>query len=461
LQNGSTFAQYSPAVRFDTLRVKLFLAIAGGTVALVLAAYLVFSWSFEHGFADYVNQADEQRLQPLVAALAEGYGKEGNWAWVANDRRRWFDLLRENVGLPPVTIDPRLMLFDAERAQLIGRPEAAPRALLKPIEWRQQTVGYLGFVPRPEVLEPIERLYLQRQHGAFAAIGLGMLAAALLLGAGLSQWLSGRIHGLATATASLIQGNYDVRLRPAGNDELARLASDFNSLAKTLAAARQARRQWIADIAHELRTPLSILRGEIEALQDGVRPLTQAAVTSLANEATRLARLVEDLHTLSLSDLGALSYHKEPVDLAEIAAETIEAQRRVAQEKGLRLELHLEEGAMVVGDADRLSQVFGNLLQNSLRYTDARGVISISIHNDDSVRVVWEDSAPGVPDEDLVRLTERLYRVEGSRNRASGGSGLGLAIARAIVEAHGGTLAANASPLGGLRIELKFPRAHS
>jgi two-component system sensor histidine kinase BaeS len=322
-------------------------------------------------------------------------------------------------------------------------------------------VGYLGFVPRPEVLEPIERLYLQRQHGAFAAIGLGMLAAALLLGAGLSQWLSGRIHGLAAATASLIQGNYDVRLRPAGNDELARLASDFNILAETLAAARQARKQWIADIAHELRTPLSILRGEIEALQDGVRPLTQAAVTSLANEAARLARLVEDLHTLSLSDLGALSYHKEPVDLAEIAAETIQAQRRVAQEKGLRLELHLEEGAMIVGDADRLSQVFGNLLQNSLRYTDPCGAISVSIHHDDSVRVVWEDSAPGVPDEDLVRLTERLYRVEGSRNRASGGSGLGLAIARAIVEAHGGTLAANASPLGGLRIELKFPQAHS
>jgi two-component system sensor histidine kinase BaeS len=170
------------------------------------------------------------------------------------------------------------MLFDAQRDLLIGRPEAAAKAVLKPIALERKTVGYLGYLPRPEVLESIERLYLSRQHGAFAAIGLGMLAAALLLGAGLSTWLAGRIHRHAEATHSLIRGNYGVRLQPKGHDELARLASDFNTLAQTLDAARQARQQWIADIAHELRTPLSVLRGEIEALQDGVRPLTQEAV---------------------------------------------------------------------------------------------------------------------------------------------------------------------------------------
>jgi len=414
----------------------------------------VFSWSFERGFADYVNQEDEARLQPLISALAEGYGREGNWAWIASDRRRWFELLRETVSAPPLTIDPRLMLFDAARDQLVGRPEAAPRAILKPIVLQAQTVGYLGYVPRPEALESIERLYLARQHGAFAAIALGMLAAAVLLGAGLSHWLSRRVRRLADATDHLIQGNYDVRLQPAGHDELARLAADLNVLAETLAAARQARRQWIADISHELRTPLSILRGELEALQDGVRPLTPAAVNSLANEAARLARLIEDLHTLSLSDLGALSYHKEPLDLSEVVVDSIDGQRRALAEKGLKLELQLGEPATIVGDADRLAQVFGNLLQNSLRYTDPQGVVSISVQGR---KVVWEDSAPGVPPPDLARLTERLYRVESSRSRAGGGSGLGLAIARAIVEAHGGTLAASASRLGGLRIELNFP----
>lgn len=439
--------------RLDNLRVKLFLAIAGGTAALSLIAYLVFGWSFDRGFADYVNRADEARLQPFIASLAEGYAREGGWKWVAEDRRRWFELIRETVGLPPVTIDPRLMLFDLDGTQLVGRAENVKRAVLKPIDWQAKTVGYLGYVPRPEALESIERLYLRRQHYAFAAIGLGMLAAALLLGAGLSGWLSRRIRKLAGATESLIHGNYDVRLKPEGHDELARLARDFNTLAETLAAARQARRKWIADIAHELRTPLSIVRGEIEALQDGVRPLDRDAVNSLAGEAARLARLIEDLHTLSLSDLGALSYHKEPVDLAEIVEDVVEAQRPALQDRGLSIDLDLR-GCIISGDADRLAQVFANLLQNSLRYTDRPGRVSVSIRNG---TVVWEDSAPGVPQADLPRLTEHLFRVEGSRSRAGGGSGLGLAIANAIVQAHGGTLRAAPSALGGLRIELRFP----
>jgi len=441
----------------NTLRVKLFLVIAGATAALTLVAYLVFSWSFDRGFIDYVNRADEARLQPLIEALGQGHAREGGWKWVPEDRRRWCDLIRETVALPPVTIDPRLMLFDTDGTQLVGRAESIKLAVMKPIDWQAKTVGYLGYVPRPEALESIERLYLRRQHYAFAAIGLGMLAAALLLGAGLSGWLSRRIRNLAGATDSLIQGNYDVRLPPEGHDELARLARDFNTLAETLAAARQARRKWIADIAHELRTPLSIVRGEIEALQDGVRPLDRGALNSLAGEAARLARLVDDLHTLSLSDLGALSYHKEPVDLAEIVHDVVDAQRAALHEKGFSIELNLGS-FMVCGDADRLSQVFSNLLQNSMRYTDAPGRVEIGIKQlAGQVVVEWQDSSPGVASEDLPRLTEHLFRVEGSRSRAGGGSGLGLAIANAIVHAHGGTLTPGASRLGGLRIELRFP----
>jgi two-component system, OmpR family, sensor histidine kinase BaeS len=444
-------------VNLDTLRVKLFLAIAGGTAALALGAYLVFSWSFDRGFVSYVNQAEEERLEPLLPALAERYRREGGWHWVAQDRRAWFELVRETVGLPPVTIDPRLMLFDAERKQLLGRPEIAAQAVLKPISAENKIVGYLGYVRRPEALAAIDRLYLRRQHFAFGAIALGMLAAALLLGAGLSQWLSRRIRSVAAATASLTQGNYDVRLKPEGRDELARLASDFNALAEALSAARTSRQQWIADIAHELRTPLSILRGEIEALQDGVRSLDRNAVNSLAGEAARLARLVEDLHTLSLSDLGALSYHKEPVDLAEILEEVVDAQRALLQDKGLGIEVRSEK-AMLLGDAGRLAQVFANLLQNSGRYTDAPGKVAISLRRKNGeIEVLWDDSSPGVPAADLPRLSERLFRVEGSRSRDNGGSGLGLAIAHAIVAAHGGSLAASASPLGGLRIKLGFP----
>src|SRR5690606_18358545 len=134
--------------------------------------------------------------------------REGSWDWIAGERREWYRLIRETVDVRPVTIDPRLMLFDDAGGRLIGRAEDAGLAVLKPIDWQGRTVGYLGVVPRPEALEPIERLYLNRQHGAFAAIALGMLVAALLLGAGLAHWLSRRIRSLAEATNSLIRGNY-------------------------------------------------------------------------------------------------------------------------------------------------------------------------------------------------------------------------------------------------------------
>jgi two-component system sensor histidine kinase BaeS len=215
----------------------------------------------------------------------------------------------------------------------------------------------------------------------------------------------------------------------------------------------------VADIAHELRTPLSVLRGEIESLQDGVRALDQESVAALAHETTRLTRLVEDLHTLSLSDRGALTYHREPVDVADVLRDAVAGWRREAEERGLSLTMDLEDDTIVLADETRLAQVFANLMQNSLRYTDAPGRIAIGLQREgDRIVIDWQDSAPGVAAEELPRLTERLYRVDASRSRVSGGAGLGLAIARAIVEGHGGRLVTAASPLGGLAIRLELPR---
>jgi len=358
----------------------------------------------------------------------------------------------------PLTFDLRLQLLDAGRGLLIGRPDLARDAVLRPIEWDGRVVGYLGYLPRPDRVAAIERALAAQQHLHFAAIALGMLVAALALGAGLAHWLTRRTRAVARGTTALIQGDYGVRLDAAGDDELAQLARNFNELAATLAANRRARQQWIADIAHELRTPLAVLRGEIEALQDGVRPLGSASLGSLAQEVAQLARLVEDLRLLSLSDLGALDHRKEPLDLAEAVEDAVAAQRRALDERGIAVELRLADGARILGDAARLGQLFANLLQNTLRYTDSPGRLAIALRRAGSRVVVdWQDSSPGVPDEDLPRLTDRLFRVERSRRRAGGGSGLGLAIAKAIVEAHDGDLTPRPSPLGGLWWELTFP----
>lgn len=481
--------------RLDTLRVKLFLVIAGAHVVLVAAAYLIYSWSFDQGLVEYLNRAEEARLTPLVTRLAEGYGQHGDWRWVSEDRQRWQDLLREVLGVgraprrgpeagasasagtplaasapprhelaprqpPPLTMDPRLLLFDAERRVLVGPPERAAQAMTRPIELQGRLIGHLGYVPRLQMVASLEDVFLRQQGRKFAAIALGMLAAVLLNAALIAHWLSRRLRPLHDGAAALARGDYGQRIAVHGHDELAQLALDFNQLAEALSAARRTRQQWIADIAHELRTPLATLRAEIEALQDGVRPLSPAGVNSLAQEVGQLTRLVDDLRLLSLSDLGALSYHKERLDLGELVDDSLAAWRAAGREQGLRLQLQCEPGVFVRADAERLAQVVGNLLQNTLRYSEAPATLQVQLSRSvDGARLVWQDSAPGVPAADLPRLTERLFRVDASRARASGGSGLGLAIVKAIVDAHGGTLQAAASPLGGLRWEITLPLA--
>ncbi len=504
--------------KFDTLRAKLFVAIAGANIVLVLAAYSIYSWSFDQGLVEYLNRADEARLTPLIAKLAEGHKQHGDWHWIVDDRQRWQDLLREVLGMgryqrrdgepgsgapawtgasasssgavvvisPPLpvvapvavaasaspaasdarsqppftTIDPRLLLFDADRKLLVGPDDRANQAVLKPVAHDGRTVGYLGYVPRLQMVASLERVFAAQQNHKFLAIALGLLAAVIVTAALIAQWLSRRLSVLGAGTAALMRGEYATRIPVQGHDELAQLGGDFNRLAHTLEAAQRTRQQWIADIAHELRTPLATLRAEIEALQDGVRPLTQEHVGSLAQEVAQLTRLVEDLRLLSLSDLGALTCRKEPLDLGELIDDTLGARKAAVHEHGLALRSNLPRGVQVMADGERLAQVFGNLLQNTLRYCEAPAVLEVRIDREgDEAHVVWQDSPPGVPTQALPRLTERLFRVDASRARVSGGSGLGLAIVKAIVDAHGGRLQPSTSPIGGLRWELWLPLA--
>lgn len=462
-------------LRLDTLRVKLFVAIAGANVVLVMAAYLIYSWSFDQGLGEYLSKAETARLDPLVVRLAEGYRAEGGWDWLTQDRRTWPEMVREELGrqwrrtedgrrqdprLPPLTIDPRLLVLDADGTVLVGLGERAEEAVRKPVDVDGRVVGYLAYVPRMQAVESLERVFSAQQGRRFAAIAIGMLAAVLVNAALISQWLARRLRVLSGGATALAQGHYTTRLAVDGDDELARLAGDFNRLAAALEAAQQARRQWIADIAHELRTPVATLRAEIEALEDGVRPADAASLGSLAQEVGQLTRLIEDLRLLSLSDLGALTYRREVLPLAECIEDCLANHRNALHEKPLAVSLSLEPAVRILADAERLAQVFGNLLQNTLRYTDPPARLEVALAARDGRAVVtWSDSSPGVPPEDLPRLTERLFRVDGSRARSSGGSGLGLAIVKAIVEAHEGRIEASASPLGGLTWTLEFPLA--
>lgn len=370
------------------------------------------------------------------------------------------------VPLPPrrqdrpdgANIMPRVLLIDTRGEPVLGNPDIPRSAPSLPVNARGVEVGRLLMQPIPELTRELDTGFAQAQARHAGWIAAGVLGVALLTAWALARWLLRPVGELARGTRSLAEGNFSVRLKDARGDELGDLARHFNHLAAALEQSRDARRQWGADIAHELRTPLAVLKAEIHALEDGVRKPTPEAMASLRAECDRLGGLVDDLYQLALSDRGALEYRMRAMDLAGVIREVTELHRHALSEVGIALELAPLPALPVLGDAARLGQLFNNLLSNCARYTDSPGRVRVeATHNAGRLNIVIEDSAPGVPDAALPRLFERLYRVDSARTRDAGGAGLGLSIARSIVDAHGGQIRAEHSSLGGVRITIDLP----
>ena len=486
---------------------KLFLAILATCIVLLISMHWAVRISFERGFIDYIKRGNEQRLTMLGDALSEQYALHGNWKFLRNNDRFIFQLLKSfdrdnddrfpggrktNAGGTP---DGRLDIGppDTDGPPPDGPPPDGPRGPgpdMPPHGWRTLfwVVDQKGRVlvgPRERVPEdgsrrnivvngvsvgaviasPVERLTRntdinfdrQQKRTSWLIVALSTILAALATFP-LARGLLAPVKRLVEGTHRLAAGDFTTRVAVSSSDELGRLAQDFNQLASTLERNQQMRRDLMADISHELRTPLAVLRGELEAIQDGVRKFTPDSVTSLQAEVATLTKLVDDLHQLSMSDEGALAYQKTSVDIITLLEVAAGAFRERFASRGLTIAVSLPENATVFGDGDRLMQLFNNLLENSLRYTDRGGRLLISA-SQTGRRIILDfaDSGPGVSDQQLERLCERFYRAEGSRNRASGGSGLGLAICVNIVAAHGGTLRADHSPFGGVSIKVELP----
>jgi two-component system sensor histidine kinase BaeS len=232
-------------------------------------------------------------------------------------------------------------------------------------------------------------------------------------------------------------------------------------MARALQRLDAARRRWLAEVSHELRTPLAAIRGELDALEDGVRPISIAAVKSVNEEAMRLSSLVQDLHFLAMSDLSGPPCQFQAADAWALCKAAVERFAAPAAKAGLELQwTGPDDGPLeVYWDPGRIEQMLANLLSNSLRYTDAPGRVRLSVTPaSDAIEICIDDSAPPVSGEHLPRLFEPLYRVDAARSREDGGSGMGLAICEAIVRAHRGRIDADASTLGGLRVRISLPK---
>jgi two-component system sensor histidine kinase BaeS len=449
-------------------------------------------------FADYVNKSLLERYSDVAAALATEYQTHKGWQTLKNNPGRWeailrsslpnrvFDLRRlpppqpgfENQGsrgsaqempppVPPIRIQRlarRLAVFNAAKQHIAGgRARVSYDGYtLKEITVSGKTAGWLGLHKREHLANPLAVGFLKQQTQVLYFIGGGILVLAALVAFLLSKHLLAPIRKLTAGTQALASRRFDTRIEVESNDELGQLAADFNSMAQTLEKYERMRQQWISDIAHELRTPLSILSGEVEALQDGVREVNRDTLDSLRSEARHLIKIINDLHDLSLADAGVLSLKKEPVDPASVLRETLRYFRTRFEENQITVENRVanDPPVTVIGDADRMQQLYSNLLENTLRYADSPGTLKIwQDHTENRLTLFFEDSGPGVPEEALERLFDRLYRVDKSRSRTQGGSGLGLSICKSIVQALGGEIRAANSVSGGLRIEIELPLA--
>lgn len=475
------------------LTSRLFLVLLTASALVACGMFVIMRWNIDRGFLRYVNTLDQERLERLAAEVERSYATAGSWDFIRDEPRNLLRLMvrtlpegqvrpeqlerlerrlerrqgrRERPEPPPPGMahlfELRVQLLDSAGTHLAGPPQPLPAEGMIPLHYQGQRIGALGLLPQKNLADAHQLRFLKEQKLALAQVaGLTLLVSALL-SLPLARRLVRPLRQLTAATRRLATGAYAERVAVTTQDELGQLASDFNLLALTLQQNETTRRQWIADISHELRTPLTVLRGEIEALQDGVRPLTPAALASLHGEALRLSRLVDDLYQLSLSDLGALQYRKEILAPKTILLTALAPLRPLFAAKGIALHEEFISGSTVeiFADPQRLHQLFTNLLDNALKYTDAPGRLEIRMERRGAnLQIKLCDSAPTVPTAELERLFERLYRVEGSRSRATGGAGLGLAICRNIAAAHQGTLIATPSSLGGLCLTLTLPLA--
>ena len=442
-----------------------------GVIVMLVATNLTTTTQFRR----FVLSSDVVQAREMSAVLSDYYARQGSWQGVATvlDREENGAAARERgmgmggmMGPGMMTrmdemsawmqqqdapLMDRIVLLDeagaivADSARVLTGEQHPPEHLKQgvPIVVDDQVVGtvLVGSMIEP-ALNPLDEDFLRSVNRSVLVTAVTVGLVGLALGSFLVRQITAPVGAMSAAAEAIAAGDPSRRVPVANDDEIGRLGRSFNRMAASLAQAEALRRNMVADIAHELRTPLSVIQGNLEALLDGVFPLDRDNVAAVHEETLLLSRLVADLRDVALAEAGELQLDRAPTTVAEVIARTVEGFQAHASEKGVTLAVEQPaELPVVMADDQRLAQVLHNLLSNGLRHTPVGGTITVRARRaGEEVQVAVADTGEGIPPEDLPYVFERFYRADRSRARTTGGSGLGLAIAKRIVEAQGGRI---------------------
>jgi len=501
-----------------TLRRKFIMALIGMVffMSVVFTVIALISTQALLGHAEtYVQQTFGERVNQQLGIYYEG---NGSWGGVQDYVVKFTEPSDPKLGRPPRDLQT-FLVFDQKNTVVadpsrknLGKPLTEfPRDNKIAKQWQEikvggQTVGHYWQEQRPTALDG--KLAKTIGISIIQAMLIGLILTslvALLLGLLLTRHITKPLNHLMVAVRKVGKGDLSSRVEVKGNGDIAILAGDFNRMTEQLTRNEEVRRNMVADIAHELRTPLAVILGKLESIQEGVLPSTPETILPIQDETLRLIRLVRDLQQLSLAEAGKLPMALQTVNLRKIVEKITEQFAIEFEERGLKVEI-VGDAPAVIGDPDRLTQVFVNLIGNALLHTPPGGSLRVllgaaekpveegmlddekshrlrdvfrrkedkmpkkeevnsreenstesNVRPDGWVQVTVEDSGEGIPENELEHIFNRFYRVDKSRERENGGTGLGLAIAREFIQAHGGSIQVESKQGEGSRFKIALP----
>ncbi|MGJ8664193.1 MAG: ATP-binding protein [Marinicella sp.] len=499
-------------MQITSIKTKILMLLLTITCVVVISMALLMQFGFKQGFNQYKKSLEKDLNDRVVTALEAHYSENQSWQLFSDDPRAWHELIfvsstdRRSEGKPPgrkkqnnksgqrpppkkrpdrgppdhlnpnkheppggrrmrnpelSSVLPSYSLFNQNQELIIGQAHWADNDSVKiAIKYQNDVVGYVVYDQHAEPQIKQDKQFNETFVMLLIMITGVMILVAVLFTFPAAKYFTRPISALNTATKKAAGGDFTVRINIDRNDELGQLSQNFNSLTSTLASNAEIQKRMMADISHELRTPVAVLLAQIEAIQDGIHHADEKSLELLHNQTNALRHLINDIHQLSVTDLGSMQYQMRVIDIQVILAMAIEPFELSLAEKNITLEKASKtEPLLVLGDKNRLLQMFTNLLSNSINYTQSGGTIKIKSWEEcDWCVVQIDDSPPGLFPHEIEQMFDRLYRADGSRNKQFGGSGLGLAIVQNIVDAHQGQILAQVSDLGGIRMIVRIPK---